>query len=48
MWTKLRQLLTQILASTDIEASDDSIVYHAPERGGEAHFSRPSLLHRYY
>jgi hypothetical protein len=48
MWTRLRQLLTQILASTDIEASHDSIIYHVPERGGETHFSRPSSLHRYY
>jgi hypothetical protein len=44
---KLRNFFVQIIASTEIEATYDPIVYHAEERGGELSFSGLSLLRRY-
>jgi hypothetical protein len=48
MWTRLQQLLARIITSTEIEATHDSIAYHASERAGELHFSQSSSLWRFY
>jgi hypothetical protein len=41
-------MLARIVASTEIEATRDSIAYYASERGGERHFSQSSSLRRFY
>jgi hypothetical protein len=48
MWIRLQQLLARIVASTEIEATHDSIAYHGTERGRELHFSQSSSLRRFY
>lgn len=48
MWIRLHQLLRGIIASTEIEATHNSIAYHTSERGGELHFSQSSSLRRFY
>ena len=47
MWTRLQEMLARIVASTGIEATHDSIAYHAFERGGELRFSQSSSLRRH-
>jgi hypothetical protein len=47
MWSTLQQMLARMIASTEIEATRDSITYHAAERGGELRFSQSSSLRRH-
>lgn len=48
MWTKLKEMLARIIASTEIEATHDSIAHRDAERPGELRFSQPLSLRRFY
>jgi hypothetical protein len=48
MWTRLQQIFSRIVGSTQIEATYDPIAYHASARVAELRFSQASSLRRYF
>ena len=46
--TRLGQAFAHMFASTQLEATHDSIAYHGDERTGEMRFSHSSSLRRHY
>lgn len=45
---KLERILVHMFTSMQIEATHNSIAYHASVRSGELHFSRSPSLRRHY